>query len=78
MAKWINVKDALPAWNHTVLCVVKMLPDGARTINKVRLTQAGNWVFFEDNVKVRHLESVVTHWAELPELPEEDEDGEAD
>lgn len=78
MTKWINVKDRLPARNHTVLGVVKMLPDGARTINKVRLTQAGNWIFFEDGLKVRHLESVVTHWAELPELPEEDEDENAD
>ena len=73
MFQWTKVEDAKPARNHTVLGVVKMLPDGARTINKVRLTHAGNWIFLEDSVRVSALESVVTHWAELPELPKEDE-----
>ena len=83
MAKWINVKDELPEIGKRVLvCGVAIENRDYRTCaisNRVKYEIFGQpverwrspWDYF-------HAEYEITHWAELPELPKEDEDGEAD
>lgn len=68
MIKWISVKDEMPAYFVSVLGYI---PEQAPfpTVREVYLAPHNNWFFCLATAEYCE----VTHWAEMPEPPEEDE-----
>lgn len=81
--RWINVKDALPELDETVLvCAKAKYNRDFRVCATTKLVEheifgmpTKLWKSIHD---VMSGEYEITHWMPLPELPEEDEDENAD
>lgn len=63
--KWVSIKDRLPD-KESMLCLV--ISDGDLYVSHWHWSDGGAW-FFTDG----ECDCNVTHWAEAPEPPEEEE-----
>ncbi|MBO4556041.1 MAG: DUF551 domain-containing protein [Elusimicrobiales bacterium] len=81
MAEWISVEDELPEWGWEVLCIE--MADGPDWVPEPQITVgymtgSGKWITVSSQLRElqgissrRFSHAKVTHWQELPDLPEE-------